>query len=158
VALTGAAATPSRVLAEIADATDIIFNAHGLVDSGQSDATLLALTPDSEGRYTLGVADLREAKLRGSPLVILAACRAGELVVSSPHEPISLPTAFLQAGARAVIASSAPIPDAEAEAFFEGVRDRATQGSPLALALHDERQAYLAKDASSWVRSVMLFE
>ncbi len=158
VELKGAAATPDRVLAEVADATEVVFNAHGLVDSGQSDATMLVLSPDADGRYTLSVADLRNAHLRRAPLVILAACRAGELIVPSPHDPISLPSAFLRAGARAVLASSAPILDADAATFFDGVRARATSGSPFPAALRDERQAWLSRDGSSWVRQVMLFE
>jgi hypothetical protein len=157
VELKGAAATPSHVLAELADASEIVFNAHGIVDTGQSDATMIALSPDANGRYELGVAELRGLHFKDAPLVVLAACHGGELVVPSPHEPNSLPAAFLDAGARAVIASSEAIPDAEAGSFFEGVRHRAEAGAPLVNALRDERSAWLARGAS-WTERIMLFE
>jgi cellulose synthase operon protein C len=157
VELKGAAATPSRVLGELVGASEIVFNAHGIVDTGQSDATMLALSPDAGGRWELGVAELRGAHLKGAPLVVLAACNGGELIVPSPHAPNSLPVAFLDAGARAVLASSEAISDADAGSFFDGIRRRAADGAALPVALRDEKTAWEAKGAS-WTQRVMLFE
>jgi hypothetical protein len=89
--------------------------------------------------------------------VLLASCRAAQ-TVPYLHEPWSLPTSFLDAGARAVIASPTDIPDAEAGPFFEAVRARIRAGEPPAIAVRNERAAYLNRDPQSWVRTVVVFE
>ncbi|HEX5058219.1 MAG TPA: CHAT domain-containing protein [Kofleriaceae bacterium] len=155
--ISGAAATPSRVLAAIASAGEVVINAHGLVDAAQPEASFLALSPESDGRYALTVADVRKAKFTASPLVILAACRASQ---AAPvwHATWSLPTAFVYAGARAVIASASPIPDADANAFFDDVRARIRGGAAAAIAVRDARVAWLAQHRGDWVRDVIVFE
>jgi hypothetical protein len=155
--LTGADATPARVLAAMRGATEIELHAHGLVNLGESDASLLALSPDPTGRYALTAADVRGVALDGAPLVVLAACRAsrGAAVL---HEPWSLPAAFVFAGARAVVASAAPIPDGDADAFFGDLRARVERGAAAAVALRDARQAWLAAGRSGWVRDLIVFE
>jgi hypothetical protein len=62
------------------------------------------------------------------------------------------------AGARAVIASAAPIPDADAAAFFDAVRGRARTGAAVAIALRDARQQWLAEHRANWVRDIIVFE
>jgi hypothetical protein len=153
----GASATPSRVLAAIGAAGDVVIHAHGIVDAAQPDASFLALSPEPDGRYALTVADVRKAKFAASPLVILAACRSSQ---AAPvwHETWSLPTAFVYAGARAVLASASPIPDADAAAFFDDVRANIRTGKVAAVALRDARVAWLAQRRGDWVRDVIVFE
>jgi hypothetical protein len=155
--LSGAQATPSRVLAAIGTAGEVIVNAHGIVDAAQPDASYLALSPDPDGRFALTTGDVHKARFTNSPLVILAACRASQ---AAPvfHETWSLPAAFVYAGARAAIASAAPIPDGEAEAFFEAVRTRLHAGTTVAVAVRDARQQWLAEHRGDWVRDVIVFE
>jgi hypothetical protein len=155
--LDGSQATPSRVLKEMERATEIEIHAHGLVDLDSSEASLLVLSPESDGRYALTVRDLRERHLMGSPLVILAACRAAH---TGPmlYEPFSLPAAFIAAGARTVLAATVDVPDAEADPFFKAVRERITAGQSPALALRDVRGEWLARDPKSWVRAVLVFD
>jgi CHAT domain-containing protein len=74
------------------------------------------------------------------------------------HETWSLPAAFVYAGARAVIASAAPIPDAEAGEFFDHLRDRVQAGAPVAVALRDARQQWISLGRGEWVRDVIVFE
>ncbi|MBU8896422.1 CHAT domain-containing protein [Corallococcus sp. M34] len=156
--LTGSDATPTRVLAGMTDATEIEIHAHGIVDPTLSDASLVVLSPEDNGRYALTADVVRKQKLNGSPTVFLAACSAGRLTTNATHEPFSLPAAFIDAGARAVLASTVDIPDA-AGRFFDGVRQRIRAGSPPAVALRDERQKWLARDArSDWTRFVLLVE
>jgi hypothetical protein len=155
--LSGASATPGRVLAEMADATEIEVHAHGLLNPEVSDASLVVLSPEPDGRYALTAREVRGQVLRGSPVVILAACRAAH---TAPflHEPFSLPVAFVEAGARAVFAATVDLPDAEAGPFFEQVRARIQAGVAPAVALRDERQAWPRHPGSDWVRHVLLFE
>jgi CHAT domain-containing protein len=155
--LSGAQATPPRVLAAIGTAGEVIVHAHGNVDAAQPDASYLALSPDPDGRFALTTGDVHKARFANSPLVILAACRASQ---AAPvfHEPWSLPAAFVYAGARAAIASAAPIPDSEGEAFFDAVRKRLHTGTAVAVAVRDARQQWIAEHRGDWVRDVIVFE
>lgn len=155
--LSGASATPERVLAALADAGEVVIHAHGLGSSDAGDAAFLALSADSGGRYALTAADVRSTTLRGNPLVVLAACNAS---VGAPvfHEPWSLPAAFVYAGARAVIASTAPIPDSEATAVVESIRTAVASGTPAAVALREVRQRALAAGSGEWVKDLLVFE
>lgn len=155
--LMGAAATPSRVLSAMARADEIDIHAHGLVNLGVSEASLIVLAPEADGRYALTASEVRRQRLERSPVVVLAACRAAQ-TAPSWHEPWSLPTAFLKAGARAVIASPIDIPDVQAGPFFEAVRARIRAGELPVLAVRNERLAALEKDPSSWTRTVLVFE
>lgn len=157
VELLGAQATPSRVLAEMRRATEIELHVHGLVRPEVSDAAVLVLSPEAGGRYALQADELRGQRLEGAPLVLLAACRAAQ---SAPflHEPLGLPLAFVEAGARTVLAATTDIPDQEAAAFFGAVRARMRAGSAPALALRDERAEWLRRGGAEWVRHVLLFE
>ncbi len=155
--LRGADATPSRVLAEMQDASEIELHAHGLVDLGRDDASFVVLSPETDERFALSAGDLRGTRLRGSPVVILAACRAAQ-VAPYLHEPWSLPLAFVSAGARAVLASPSPIGDADAGRFFDAVRARIRAGARASVALRDERASWLARNPQSWARDVLVFE
>jgi tetratricopeptide (TPR) repeat protein len=156
VELTGAAATPSRLLAELAEATEVEIHAHGLVNLGVSDASLLVMAPEAGGRYALTAGEVRRQKLKGAPVVLLGACQAAR---TAPylHAPWSLPVAFAEAGARAVIASPIDIPDAEAGPFFSRVMQRIRAGTPAAAALRDERMRVLSSQPDSWVKTVVVF-
>jgi len=74
------------------------------------------------------------------------------------HEPFSLPAAFLDAGARTVLAATVDIPDAEAGPFFIAVQERIRSGQSAAVALRDVRMEWLRERPESWARSVLVFE
>ncbi|MBU8897558.1 CHAT domain-containing protein [Corallococcus sp. M34] len=157
IELRGAQATPSRVLSEMQSAEEVEIHAHGLFSPELSDASLVVLSPEDDGRYALTAADVRARKLSGAPLVLLAACGAAR-AWPFPHESFSLPVAFMDAGARAVLASTEPVPDS-AGRFFESVRERIRLGAHPAIVLRDERQRWLAADpTATWVSHVLLFE
>lgn len=158
VVLDGPAATPPRVLAEIADASFVEIHAHGIANATESDASLVMLSPDATGRYALTAAAIRQQPLRGHPIVILAACHAA-VAATYRHQAWSLPAAFIAAGARAVIASTDVISDADAGEFFDDLRQRLGQGASVAVALRDTRVAWLAAHpAATWVSSLMVFQ
>jgi hypothetical protein len=70
-----------------------------------------------------------------------------------------LPAAFVAAGARAVIASTEVIEDADAGIFFDDLRARIERGVSPTVALRDARSAWLAvHPAADWVRSLMVFQ
>ncbi len=155
--LSGQDATPSRVLNAMAEATEVEVHAHGLVNPNLSEASLLVLSQEDGGRYALTAGEVQERRLHGQPLVILAACRAAH---GAPwtYERFSLPVAFINAGARAVLAATVDVPDAQAGAFFSAVRERIRHGAHAAVALRDVRMQWLGRDPESWARSVLVFD
>ena len=154
--LSGTRATPSRVLEAMTDVTEIEVHAHGLVNPNVSEASLLVLSPEADGRYALTAGEVKSRQLRGQPLVILAACRAAQ---GAPwtYASFSLPVAFIDAGASAVLAATVDIPDAEAEPFFDAVKERVRQGQSASTALRDVRMTWLVRNPESWVRYVLVF-
>jgi CHAT domain-containing protein len=128
-----------------------------LINPTLSDASLLVLSAEPGGRYALTAAEVRAHRLEGAPLVTLAACRAAHTGLQV-HEPFSLPAAFIEAGARTVLAATVDIPDAEAGPFFLAVQERIRSGQAAAPALRDVRMEWLRREPTSWVRSVLVFE
>jgi hypothetical protein len=156
VMLSGTEATPSRVLSAMRNATEIDLVAHGIINDF-SDVSYLLLAPE-QGASELGVTQVRAASLQGAPFVVLAACHAAHTAYTL-HAPLSLPAAFIDAGARGVLAATVEIPDLEAAAFFNAVRVRLRAGVPPAVALRDERMKWLAEEkGTDWLGSVLLFE
>ncbi len=155
--ISGPAATPARVLAAIGAAGDVVIHAHGIVDAAEPGASYLALSPDSDGMFALTAAEVRRAHFTRSPLIVLAACEASH---AAPllHETWSLPAAFVYAGAGAVFASAAPIPDADAAAFFDAIRTKVIAGASPTIALRDARRYWLDHHRGDWVRDVIVFE
>jgi CHAT domain-containing protein len=153
--LMGTEATPSRVLAAIRDATEIDLVAHGIITSSRFSHLVLAREGSSD---ELSAGTIQALRLEGAPLVVLAACRAARSAYIL-HEPSGLPAAFIQAGARGVIAATEEIPDLEAADFFNAVRERIRQGSSPASALREERRKWLAEDKGRrWLERVLLYE
>jgi hypothetical protein len=159
--LQGAAATPTQVAEALAHADLAELHVHAVTDRDLGNQAYLALSPEPGGRSTLTADDVRKLRLQNAPVVVLAACNS---VASSRFLPSSsatraLPAAFLQAGARAVLAAGSPIPDREAGPFFAEVIAKAKAGAPLATALRDVRTAWLAHaPGAEWVLDVVLFD
>jgi len=155
--LHGDEANPRRVLTELTDATELQFHVHALSDTSLSDAPVLALSPDGDGKWALTAEAIRAHPLRRHPLVLLADCRAGQLA-NRVHEAWGLPTAFLRAGASAVVASPEDVPDLEAVRFFDAVLAHIRRGESPVSAVAAERRAWLEREPESWVADVLVFE
>jgi len=153
--ITGAGATPERLAAVARDATILEIHAH--TDRvAESDAPALAL---SEGRtgWAVTAEAARELHLERAPVVVLADC-VGAVPARYAHTSWGLPAGFLGAGASAVVAALAPIPDAAATVFFAGVVADLERGVPVAPAVAHARAAALARDPASWARHVVVFQ
>lgn len=156
--LQGADATPARVLDAMAQATEVRIHGHGVTDRAVSDAPFIALSPDGEGQAALTAGEVRNARLMGRPVVVLIACQTSR---DAPYldEALSLPVAFVNAGARAVFAAASKIPNDEAPRFFEPLLGRLQTGQPPAEALMEAKEAWKANgERSRWVEDVMLFQ
>lgn len=143
----------------VGDATEIDLAAHGVIESASGDAFQL-LAQGTEG-MTLGLSRLRATPLRGAPLVVL---RASAMLKDSDDLYVfdaanTLPAAFIEAGARGVLAATTAIPTVDAGLFFAAVRARIRTGSPPAVALRDERLRWQRDSASKpWLDGVLLYE
>ena len=155
VVLSGAQASPARVLAEMPRATEIEIHAHGIYRPELFDGPFIALSPDEQGAYALDTAAIGSLRLDKAPLVVLAACGTAR---SGRSMHFGLPAAFIEAGASVVLAANVDIPDS-AGAFFEAVRGRIRAGALPAVALRDERAKWSAGSAKeAWVHHVFIFE
>ncbi len=154
--LEGTMATPEAVLGAIADADLVVINAHGITNANEPSAASLVLSPDPKlkGSYWLTADRVKKARLARSPVVILAACHAGRVQVST--EPWSLASSFLSAGARAVIAPTTEIPDQDANEVFESIIARMQAGSSPEQAVAKEREERGGK--SPWLANVVVFQ
>jgi hypothetical protein len=157
VMIRGPAATPAAVTRALAEATEIEIHAHGILDSDVADAAFLALSPDVDGQYALTAEVIRQQRLAGAPRVLLGACH-GAYTTRFFHQPSSLASAFIEAGARTVLASPAPIPDADATVLIASLRQRLTAGQPAAAALRDERLRVTDAAARAWLDQIVVFE
>jgi hypothetical protein len=151
------AATPSRVLEAMTMATEIRIHGHGVLDGAVSDAAYVALSPDREGRFALTAGEVRKASLKGRPVVVVIACQTSR-AAPYQHEPLSLPVAFIQGGARIVFAAASTIPNDEASRFFEPLLGRLRTGQNPAVALMEARATWKSNGGrSEWVDDVLMF-
>jgi hypothetical protein len=152
--ITGDDAKPTHVLAALAEASYAELHVHGVAAAHNEDAAFLALSPDLDGTFTLSAQRVRHAKLRGAPLVVLAACRAAS-VAAYLRERWSLPDAFLAAGASAVVAVDVAIPNSTAQGVFDELHRRVDRGEPVEAAVAAIRESASAETA--WAKRLMLF-
>lgn len=153
--VTGLAATPERVLAVISDATLVEIHGHAIwLD--RLEAPVLALSPGTDG-WTLDAARISTAALKRAPIVVLADCSGG-VAARFEHDAWGLPGAFRTAGARAVIASLAAIPDRDAAAFFDALIAQLSRDVSPASALARIRAEKMRGDPTSWMRHVVVFQ
>jgi CHAT domain-containing protein len=98
---------------------------------------------------------------RRAPVVLLAACEAGKKA-ANVRSRFSLPRAFLDAGARAVIAAPVAIPDAQAGAFFEEISAQLAAGASPAAAVQAVRRrqdsAVAGQRGRAWFEEVVVFQ
>jgi len=138
------AATPGKVLAALAGAGEVVIHAHGLVECRTARASFLALSPDIDGTFALTTAVF--ARPSSPPARSSCSRRVGRRARRrSGTPPWSLPAAFVYAGARAVIASTAPIPDGRRERVLRRCARAGARRRGAAVALRDARQQWLAQ-------------
>jgi cellulose synthase operon protein C len=154
-------ATPAAVMRKLPLARWIEFHTHGVVNPSVSEGSHLVLSPESAdltGSYVLTARMLQSLKLEYAPVVMLGACYSASQTSHHAPDPISLPNAFLEAGARAVVAATSEIPDAAATEVSASLRRRFEQGFNMAVALRDERVSRENSASSGWVDGLIVYE
>jgi hypothetical protein len=130
--LIGPEAIRSVVVGELPRHAVAHFSCHALSDAGQplNSGILLA-----SGKW-LRVHDIMRLPFERGPLVVLSACETAGIGRSAPDEGVGLPAAFLQAGAKGVIASTWPVFDESTSLLMARLYDELEDlpgDTPLAL-------------------------
>ena len=137
--LSGERATASRFLMEAASHELVFFAGHALAGSTRPGLARLMLFPDVEkaGAGALFAGEISKRDLSAVRLVVLSACDTGVGSPARTEGPASLARAFLQAGAREVIATLTPLSDARAGELWESLAAGLASGQPTAEALRN---------------------
>lgn len=138
VVVAGPDATQQRVLQEIAAASVTHFCCHGRYDAISPLNSGLLMSNDE----LLSVRDLLGAPIGRSSLAVLSACESGMAGIELPNEFVGLPSALIQAGFAAVIASHWAINDLATSLLMHRFYFECTHGADTARAL-GRAQAWL---------------
>ena len=124
---------------------------HALVDEGVADRTAIALAPGDGEDGFLSLGELSALTL-DADLVVLSACRSAGGVVVRGEGVQGLASAFLQAGARAVVATGWRIGDRSTVALVDAMYEAIARGQPLDQALRSAKLAALRRGEppNSW--------
>ncbi|MEU8999280.1 CHAT domain-containing protein [Streptomyces caniferus] len=117
-AVLGAAATPRRLLNDLADARYVHVAAHGAHNEWASWYQCLFLSPDADNDGRVFAHDILRADLRGVELVTMSSCESALGRFDVNDNLRGLPAAFLSAGASAVIGCLWPVHPDVATDFF----------------------------------------
>ncbi len=125
---------------------------HGLVDESDPHGTALVLSPDAEGQRLLDLNAVRALEL-DAQLVVLSACETGRGESLRGEGVQSLAAAFLEAGARRVIASLWLVDDGPTRELMEEfyLAERGGSVAPAA-ALRAARLALRQREGQRGVR------
>ncbi|RPK35179.1 CHAT domain protein [Streptomyces sp. ADI92-24] len=123
-AVLGAAATPRRLLTELADARYVHVAAHGAHNEWASWYQCLFLSPDPDNDGRVFAHDVLRADLRGVELVTMSSCESALGRFDVNDNLRGLPAAFLSAGASAVIGCLWPVHPQVATEFFGTLYER----------------------------------
>ncbi|MBQ1120496.1 CHAT domain-containing protein [Streptomyces sp. B15] len=140
-AVLGPAATPRRLLGELADARYVHVAAHGAHNEWASWYQCLFLSPDADNDGRLFAHDILRADLRGVELVTMSSCESALGRFDVNDNLRGLPAAFLSAGASAVIGCLWPVHPDVATDFFGTLYERLAQAP-------DRRAAFRAAQSA----------
>ncbi len=146
--LTGPAAHPAAYAqADPANFSLIHFAAHAVAspDNPLDSAVILAARPEAGKLYARDVVAIPLA----ARLVTLSACRGAGARLYSGEGLVGFAWAFLQAGARNVIAGLWDVHDSSTAALMEGLYEELAAGRPPAEALRTAKRALIAS-RSAW--------
>jgi CHAT domain-containing protein len=149
--LEGTDATRDAFLRALPSADVVHYAGHAFVDLQEPDRSHLVLAANERSpEGTLFASELRPSMLQRQPVVVLAACSTNRGAVAVGEGVLSLARPFLEAGARAVLATLWDVEDRNSAMLFERVHQRMAAGLSPAQALAVVQRDYLAApDATS---------
>lgn len=141
--LEGRGATESAVREGMVGAGLVHLASHAVPNVSRPDFAEVRLAPDGMHDGRLQAFEVRRLDLRGT-IVVLSACETGSGRVAGGEGPVSLARAFLQAGARVVVATLWPVLDTPGDLMAD-FHARLDAGAEPARALRDARLAALRR-------------
>jgi hypothetical protein len=144
-AVLGAAATPRRLLTELADARYVHVAAHGAHNEWASWYQCLFLSPDQDNDGRVFAHDVLQADLRSVELVTMSSCESALGRFDVNDNLRGLPAAFLSAGASAVIGCLWPVHPQVATEFFGTLYERLARTSDRRAAFRAAQTAVRAR-------------
>lgn len=131
--------------------------AHGIIDMAHSKASYLELAAEPEGTEENGPEDGRlelhevfeRLRLPQANLVVLSACRSGRGRRGGADDVVSLPWAFLHAGAPSVVSTLWEVEDAPSASLMQRFHSLLRQGKAPDAALQQAQQEILANAATT---------
>jgi CHAT domain-containing protein/tetratricopeptide (TPR) repeat protein len=130
---------------KVADAAIVHLAVHAVADTGHPLLSRILLMPKGGNDGYLSIADIRRRHLRRQPLVVLSGCETSIGTVGSDETVRNLASAFLEAGAGAVVSSLWRVDDASTAFFMEELYRALAVGAAPALALHQAMRASMAR-------------
>lgn len=143
----GSAATETDIKREAASYDILHFATHAVVDEWSGASAALSLTPTMSDNGLFDSAEIAELRLSAS-LVMLSACRTvgGEVIAGEGVR--GLTTAFLQAGARSVIATAWRVNDREVVPVVSTFYQQLARGEAVGSALRSAQLSAIKRNVS----------
>ncbi|HEV7921277.1 MAG TPA: CHAT domain-containing protein [Thermoanaerobaculia bacterium] len=135
--------TPAAFLDSAGVAGYVHFAGHARTDMARPARSALLFQSGGEQPAELTAREIGASRLPAHPLVVLAACSTGRGSARSNEGADSLATAFLQAGARGVVATLWDVDDASAARLFRAVHDNLRRNERPSDALRDAQRAFI---------------
>ncbi len=132
----------TAVTAALADVNVLHFACHGVAVVEDPMRSALLLADEDE----LHLAQLAATPMDGVDLAVLSACQTAVSDITLPGEALNLSVGILAAGARTVVGSLWPLPDAATAALMEIFYARIADGRTPADALRDAQLAFASGD------------
>ncbi|MEP6834277.1 MAG: CHAT domain-containing protein, partial [Gemmatimonas sp.] len=150
VTRTGLRATETEMKRESGSYDILHFATHAVVDEWSGSSAALALTPSATDDGLLNSDEIAHLKLHAS-LVLLSACRTvgGEVIAGEGVR--GLTSAFLQAGARSVIATGWRVNDRDVVPVVSAIYQELARRRPVGAALRSAQLAAIRRKTSPTV-------
>jgi CHAT domain-containing protein len=142
-ALVGSEITPAEFLKAVSNAGLVHFAGHAAADIDEPASSSLVFE-GSDGRVVrLNAERIRRSSFRLSPLIVLAGCSTGKGKLRRTEGVGSLAVAFLEAGARGVVATLWDLDDEDSSRMFQVFHEQLRRGARPAEALRAAQRSFI---------------
>jgi CHAT domain-containing protein len=128
-------ATRSALMQQAAGRTVVHFAAHGAYDKADPMRSRIDLQPEPGHSGALTAAEMFELPLRGTSLVTLASCEAGQVATEANNELFGITRSLLYAGAQNLLLPLLKVDDAATafwlRAFYQAARSNSLPQAAL---------------------------
>jgi CHAT domain-containing protein len=149
-------ATAANVMSHIADADGFHFSGHAVANDLAPEMSSLMLASDGTDDTRIYVHELLQRRLP-LKLVVLSGCSTAKSRSAGARGTLTIARAFIDGGARAVVGTLWPIPDADAASFSIYLHESLSRGEEVARAVRSAQLRLKAStDDSTWAAFCIL--